>query len=232
LGAWGRDLPAHARLADLLEAMAAMPGRFRVRVSSLEPMDCTPAVLDVISTRPDRFAPHLHLPLQHASDPILRAMRRPYTAAAYRDLVRDVRRRLPDAAIGTDVMVGFPGESESDADRLAMFLAASPLTHLHVFPYSERPGTEAASLPGKVHGSAVKARARRLRAISSGLAARFRASQVGRVRQALAIDDGRVAITDNYIRVPLPEGVARNDWVEVVVPAAEDATAPARAATS
>jgi threonylcarbamoyladenosine tRNA methylthiotransferase MtaB len=218
LGAWGRDLPAHLRLVDLLEAIAAVPGRFRVRVSSLEPMDCTAGVLDVVSGRPDRFAPHLHLPLQHASDPILRAMRRPYSAADYADLVHDVRRRVPDAAIGTDVIVGFPGETDADAEILATFLEASPLTHLHVFPYSERPGTDAALLPGKVHGSVVKARAQRLRTVSASLSARFRASQAGQVRQALAIDDGRVAVTDNYIRVPLPDGAARNDWVEVVVP--------------
>jgi threonylcarbamoyladenosine tRNA methylthiotransferase MtaB len=182
LGAWGRDLAAPTRLVDLLAAIAGLPGRFRVRVSSLEPIDCTAGVLDVLSAHPDRFAPHLHLPLQHASDPILRAMRRPYTAAQYRDLVVDVRRRLPDAAIGTDVIVGFPGESDADAEVLAGFLETSPLTHVHVFPYSERPGTDAALLPGTVHGSVVKARAQRLRAISSVLSARFRASQAGRVR--------------------------------------------------
>jgi threonylcarbamoyladenosine tRNA methylthiotransferase MtaB len=223
LGAWGRDLPAPARLVELLEAMARLPGRFRVRVSSLEPMDCTAGVLDVIAGHSSRFAPHFHLPLQHASDRLLGAMRRPYSAAAYRDLVTRIRRRLPDAAIGTDVIVGFPGESDADAELLASFLDASPLTHLHVFPYSERPGTDAARLPGKVPGTVVKARAQRLRAISTALTSRFRASQAGRVRQALAIEDGRTAVTDNYIRVRLPEGVARNDWVDVMVPALEDA---------
>jgi threonylcarbamoyladenosine tRNA methylthiotransferase MtaB len=234
LGAWGRDLPAPGRLVGLLAAISRLPGAFRVRVSSLEPMDCTSEVLDVVSGHPSRFAAHLHLPLQHASDPILRAMRRPYSAAAYRDLVHDVRRRMPDAAIGTDVIVGFPGESDADAEVLAAFLEDSPLTHLHVFPYSERPGTDAALLPAKVHGSVVKARAQRLRAVSAGLSARFRASQAGRVRRGLAIEDGRTAITDNYIRVPLAQGVARNEWVDVVVPGFDPVTtsAPAPAAAS
>lgn len=223
LGAWGRDLTAPLALADLLAALAAEPGAFRVRVSSLEPMDCTPEVLDVVAGHPERFAAHLHLPLQHADDDLLAAMRRPYTIAQYAALVDSVRRRLPDAAIGSDIIVGFPGESDAHADTLATYLETSPLTHLHVFPYSDRPGTEAEALPGKVHGSVVKARAQRLRDVSRALATRFRAAQTGRVRPALTIDDGRTAVTDNYLRVPVPAGRARNEWIDVVVPPPDDA---------
>lgn len=218
LGAWGRDLTTPDRLASLLRMLAAAPGDVRVRVSSLEPMDCTPEVLDVLAAHPDRFAPHFHLPLQHASDRMLVEMRRPYTAAYYDSLVADVRRRFPDAAIGSDAIVGFPGESDDDAEALASYLERSPLTHVHVFPYSDRPGTVASALPGKVAGPVVKARAQRLRAISSRLAASFRDGQTGRFRRALALEDGRVGVTDNYIRVPLPPGHARNDWVMVEVP--------------
>lgn len=219
LGSWGRDLDDGARLPDLLAAVAAMPGEFRVRVSSLEPMDCTPAVLDVVAGAPARFAAHLHLPLQHACDALLRAMQRPYTAAYYAALVEDVRRRLPDAAIGTDVIVGFPGESDAQAEALASYLASSSITHVHVFPYSDRPGTVAEALPGKVPGLVVKARAQRLREVSARLAAGFRASQVGRVRPALTIGDGRTAVTDNYIKVAVAEGCDRNSWIDVVIPA-------------
>lgn len=218
LGSWGRDLAPAAALADLLRTIADAPGDFRIRVSSLEPMDCTEGVLDVLASHADRFAPHFHLPLQHASDRMLARMRRPYTAAYYAGLVADVRRRWPDAALGTDVIVGFPGETDDDASVLADFLEASPLTHVHVFPYSDRPGTGASALPDKVPGVVVKDRAQRLRAISSRLAARFRDGQAGRIRRALAIDDGSVAVTDNYIRVPLPPGHARNEWVSVEVP--------------
>lgn len=222
LGGWGRDLPEPGRLGDLLAALAAAPGDFRVRVSSLEPMDCTPDVLGWLVDRPDRFAAHLHLPLQHASDRVLAAMRRPYTAATYAGLVAGIRERLPHAAIGSDVIVGFPGETDDDADVLARFLEASPLTHLHVFPYSDRPGTAASALPDKVHGAMVKARAQRLRAVSRTLGDRFRASQAGSTRPALTIDDGTTAVTDNYFKVPVPGGHARNEWVSVMIPSADD----------
>jgi threonylcarbamoyladenosine tRNA methylthiotransferase MtaB len=150
-------------------------------------------------------------------------MRRPYTLEHYATLVDSVRRRLPDAAIGSDLIVGFPGESDEQAAILAAYLETSPLTHLHVFPYSDRPGTEAEALPGKVHGAVVKARAQQVRAVSRTLAARFRASQTGRVRPALTIEDGRTAVTDNYLRVPVPAGRARNEFVDVVVPPPDDA---------
>jgi threonylcarbamoyladenosine tRNA methylthiotransferase MtaB len=222
LGAWGRDLEAPRTLVALLAALAAEPGAFRVRVSSLEPMDCTAEVLDVIAAHPERFAAHLHLPLQHAANDLLAAMRRPYTIERYAALVDSVRRRLPDAAIGSDLIVGFPGETDAQAETLAAYLETSPLTHLHVFPYSDRPGTEADALPGKVHGAVVKARAHRLREVSRRLATGFRASQTGRVRPALTIDDGRTAVTDNYLRVPVPPGRARNEWIDVVVPPPPD----------
>jgi threonylcarbamoyladenosine tRNA methylthiotransferase MtaB len=96
-------------------------------------------------------------------------------------------------------------------------LEQSPLTHLHVFPYSDRPGTVASALPGKVHGSVIKARAQRLREISRELADRFRTVQRGTVRLALTIEDGTVAITDNYFRVPAPAGRRRNEWVLVTL---------------
>ena len=221
LGAWGRDLPVPRALVALLRAVATEPGDFRVRVSSLEPMDCTPEVLDVVAGHPARFAAHLHLPLQHAANDLLAAMRRPYTIERYARLVDDVRRRLPDAAIGSDLIVGFPGETDGQAETLAAYLATSPLTHLHVFPYSDRPGTVAEGLPGKVHGTVVKARALALREISRTLATRFRTAQTGRVRPALTIDDGRMAVTDNYLRVAVPDGRVRNEWIDVVVPPVE-----------
>ena len=135
LGAWGRDLQPSQGLPDLLLALAGAAGSFRVRVSSLEPMDCTRQVLEVVTTHPERFAPHLHLPLQHAADTVLARMARPYTLAAYSALVDEVRRRLPCAAIGSDVIVGFPGETDAEFETLAEYLERSPITHVHVFPY-------------------------------------------------------------------------------------------------
>ena len=111
------------------------------------------------------------------------------------------------------MIVGFPGETDADAEMLAGYLASSPLTHLHVFPYSDRPGTAAEVLPGKVHGLAVKVRAQRLRAISRVLSDRFGAAQAGTTRPALTIDDGTRAVTDNYFKVPVPRGTpGTNGW--------------------
>ena len=160
-------------------------------------------------------APHFHLPLQHASNRVLDRMQRPYTIEFYADLVDHIRARLPHAAIGSDVIVGFPGETDETSISSRPTSSGSPLTHLHVFPYSDRPGTAASELPGKVHGSIVKARGQRVREISRRLAERFRAAQNGTTRPALTIEDGSIAVTDNYFRVPAPEGHQRNDWVTV-----------------
>ena len=179
-------------------------------------MDCSAEIVKLVAEH-DCFAPHFHLPLQHASNRLLRAMRRPYTIEQYAALVDDIRTRIPHAAIGSDIIVGFPGETEDDVVALLEYLERSPLTHLHVFPYSDRPGTEATSMTGKVPGGIVRDRARRVREVSTRLSARFRASQTGRVVRALTIDDGSVAVTGNYLKLRLEPGRVRNEWVQVRV---------------
>ena len=205
LGSYGRDLDPASSLIHLMRQLSGADVLFRI--SSLEPMDFP---LDILSLP---IAPHFHLPLQHASDHVLRLMKRPYSCDDYSALVGAVRARVPHAAIASDVIAGFPGETDEDFERLTSYLEHSPLTHLHVFPYSDRPGTVASTLPGKVHGSIIKSRAQRLREISRVLADRFRESQRGTVRPALTIEDGSVAVTDNYFRVPAPPGHARNERV-------------------
>ena len=145
LGSYGRDLTPPASLYELLNALHACGADVVFRVSSLEPMDCTPDVVSLIAASRGRFAPHFHLPLQHASNRILALMRRPYTLDFYRRLVDSIIASLPHAAIGTDLIVGFPGETDEDFAENVQYLASSPLSHLHVFPYSDRPGTEASS---------------------------------------------------------------------------------------
>src|SRR5205823_3171115 len=122
---------------------------------SLEPMDCTPAIVEAVSGSA-RLAPHFHLPLQHGSDSILQKMRRPYSVAFYRRLVDRIHAQLPHASIGTDVIVGFPGESDEEFARTLRAIEELPLSHLHVFPYSERPGTGATGLPGSVDGGVIR----------------------------------------------------------------------------
>jgi threonylcarbamoyladenosine tRNA methylthiotransferase MtaB len=148
---------------------------------------------------------------------MLTVMRRPYTIEYYASLVDDIRRRIPHASIGSDIIVGFPGESDDDFAQLASYVEASPLTHVHVFPYSDRPGTEATALSGKVAGPVVRERGRRIREIAQRLAQRFRQSQVGSVRPALTIDDGSIAVTDNYLKVRVVPERTRNEWIQVTV---------------
>jgi threonylcarbamoyladenosine tRNA methylthiotransferase MtaB len=214
LGSYGRDLFPRLTLASLMEALVSRSfsnaEKPLFRVSSLEPMDFPAAIVGHV-------APHFHLPLQHASNRVLERMRRPYTIEKYSELVDDIRAQVPHAAIGSDVIVGFPGETDEDFEQLTEYLERSPLTHIHVFPYSDRPGTEASLLSGKVHGGVVKARSERVRQISRALQTRFRATVAGTTRPALTIEDGTVAVTDNYIRVAVPPGYRRNEWINVTL---------------
>ena len=221
LGSYGRDLVPRQSLVDLLRALDGRGRDVLYRISAIEPMDLTPAVIDVV-VESGRFAPHVHLPLQHASDRMLRAMRRHYSLDDYRRLVATIRHRLPDAAIGTDLIVGFPGETDSDFGTSMDFLGDSPLTSVHVFPYSDRPGTAAADMQPKVPGAAVRARAEALRQRASELSRRFRRSQVGRVRRGLTIEDGSLVLTDNYLKVRVPPGHRRNECVQVRILAAAE----------
>ena len=220
LGAYGRDLRPSSTLLQLLDALDRLPGDFIVRISSLEPMDCPPALIDRVAASP-RFARHFHFPLQHASDRILEAMRRPYRLADYRALVNRTRAAMPDAAIGCDVIVGFPGERGDDHRLLSEYLASSPVTHLHVFPYSDRPGTAAEAMSGKVPSSVVSTRCAALRGTSKRLSTVFTASQVCSVRPAITVDDGTRAVTDNYLKVSIPPGHRRSERITVRILSAD-----------
>ncbi len=216
LGSYGRDLDDGSSLSTLVAALGDWNGDVLFRISSLEPMDCTPAIIDMVAGSA-RLAPHFHLPLQHGCDEMLRAMRRPYSAAFYRGLIDRVRTTLPDAAIGSDIIVGFPGEHESHFEELRALLEELPLTHLHVFPYSDRPGTEASRMFPKVDGRVVRERGRIVREISERMSRRFKASQEGRRLRALTVDDGQSVVTGNYLKLRLNVRQARNEWVDIRV---------------
>lgn len=226
LGSYGRDLTPGSSLHGLLRALAAFSSahdraaRVLFRISSLEPMDCSREVVALIAGHAC-FASHFHLPLQHASNRVLDVMRRPYTVGQYAELVDGIRARIPDASIGSDIIVGFPGETDDDFQQLACYLEGSPLTHVHVFPYSDRSGTAASAMTGKVPGTTIRERARHLRGISEQLAARFRASQIGTVQQGLTLEDGALVVTSNYLKVRIAPGRARNEWVNVRIVATE-----------
>ena len=216
LGSYGRDLRDGTTLEKLVGALADYPRPVLFRISSLEPMDCSQAIVDLVASSP-RLAPHFHLPLQHGSNDVLRAMQRPYTSEFYRTLVERVRADIPHASIGSDLIVGFPGETRADFERSAELLGTLPLTHVHVFPYSDRPGTAASSMSNKVAGAEVRTRGAVLRDIGRGLAHRFQRSQINTLRPALTVDDGAHVVTDNYLKLPIDSVRPRNEWVQVNV---------------
>src|SRR5438067_1867452 len=207
LGSYGRDLQPQSSLYELLCRHMDFPALFRI--SSLEPMDCSLDIVDLVATC-ESFAPHFHLPLQHASDRVLAAMRRPYTIDQYASLVDRIRAQIPDVSIGSDVIVGFPGETDEDFGELARYLERSPLTHLHVFPYSDRPGTAASLMEGKVHGAVIRERAHRVREIGRSLSEHFHDRQIGTTHRGLTLDDGSLVVTENYMKLRIAAAHPRN----------------------
>ena len=215
LGSYGRDLDQPSSLFDLLCALATIDADVTFRISSLEPMDCTPEIVQLVALSGGRFAPHFHLPLQHGSNRMLEAMRRPYTVSFYDDLVATIVDALPHASVGTDMIVGFPGESDEDFAGSLEYIARAPLSHVHVFPYSDRPGTEASRMAEKVPGPVVRERGAALRRAAADRTVRFRQAQVGTIRPGLTLEDGTLVVTDNYLKVRIPAGRARNERVQV-----------------
>lgn len=209
LGSYGRKLPQPARLTDLLRSILEIPGLGRLRLSSIEPIRFDRSIVALAAGNPV-FAPHFHIPLQSGSDRILRLMRRPYRAARFLGLVEFIRARLPDAGLGTDVLVGFPGETDEDFEATCEVIRKSPLTYLHVFPFSAREGTDAASMPGRVHPRIVHERCENLRELSRARNLEFRQRFIGKILPAITLakeeDMGTsVVLTENYIHARIPE---------------------------
>jgi len=207
LGQYGRDLSPATSLADLVRRLRTDNLPFRVRLSSLEPQEITGTLLLELASWRD-FCPHFHLPLQSGAAPVLAAMNRPYRPGAFRDLVLDITGRFPEAALGLDVLVGFPGETESDFEATRDLVASLPVTYLHVFPFSPRPGTPAAQLK-PVPGREVQRRAGLMRDLGRLQKQAFLQRQLNRVREVLvegpAPQRGWLqGLSDNYLRVIFP----------------------------
>jgi threonylcarbamoyladenosine tRNA methylthiotransferase MtaB len=212
MGCWGEDLAPPVTLPRLLEELLALDPHFRIRLSSIEPNHLTDELVELIAREP-RVCPHLHLPMQSGDDGVLAAMRRRYSAAGYSSVVEGVAARLPDACLGADVIVGFPGETDAAFAATVARIRALPLAYLHVFPYSERTGTLAASLPAQVPGPVRAERSRHLTALSNELWARHIARHVGRTVPAIALapDEGGEGepgttrcVTAHYVDVRVP----------------------------
>lgn len=211
LGSYGRDLGRTITFLGLVERILAETSIPRLRISSIEPMDVTPELIRLVAGEP-RLAEHFHVPLQSGSDRILRAMNRRYWAGQYAERALAIRESLPNAALGADVMVGFPGETDEDHRVSRDFVESLPFTYLHIFPYSARPGTPAASAPGQVNGRVVRERAGELRAIDSRKRRAFLEAQSGRKLSVLTLhqrrEGARVSLSSNYLTVLLPESDA------------------------
>lgn len=218
LGSYGRDLAPRAGLANVVRRILDETALEHLRFSSIEPQDVTEDFVALVASS-DRIAPHFHVPLQSGSDRILRAMHRWYRAEHYAERVKLIRRLLPDAAIGADVIVGFPGETDGDFEATAEFIERLPFTYLHVFSFSTRPGTEAAKLgAAAVPLQVIRERARALRSLAEQKSAAFRASQAGRTLRALTLaragDDWTEALTGNYLKLRIPGRHPANEWHE------------------
>lgn len=246
IGTYGRDLSPGITFSALLRRILNETPIERLRVSSIEPMDVTSDLIEFFAAN-DRMAPHFHMPLQSGADRILAAMHRWYRAEHYARRAHLIRENLPHAAIGADVIAGFPGETAEDHSTTLAFIESLPLTYLHVFSFSRRPGTQAAALANEVPAAAIKKRARELRALAEKKSAAFRREQIGTQLRVMTLrpangaakdellygsapvnEPGHVkesaytpALSSNYLRVQLPGHWAANQWVNVRVAAVE-----------
>jgi threonylcarbamoyladenosine tRNA methylthiotransferase MtaB len=236
LGRWGRDLEGSSqfsavsfqlkptthdwRLESLIRAILDQTSLERLRISSVEPMDWSDELIGLVATS-GRIAKHAHLPMQSGSDAVLRRMHRKYRPWHYREKILKIRAAMPTAAIGADVMVGFPGETEAEFDETRRMIKELPFTYLHVFTYSARPGTPAAERPGQVPVAVARERNRVLREIASKKKATFMRSLVGTAVEAITLQSGGAefteALTDNYLKTKISGRHAANRWMDVKV---------------
>jgi threonylcarbamoyladenosine tRNA methylthiotransferase MtaB len=229
LGRWGRDLQPQRTLEELVSEILTQTSLPRLRLSSIEPMDWTPQLLSLFrGASANRLARHAHLPLQSGSDAILRAMHRRYRPWHYAEKLRLIRETIPDAAIGADVMVGFPGETEALFEESFAFIAAQPFTYLHLFPFSARPGTTAWQLAQQhpVAPRVVAERSARLRELIADRNLVFRQSFLDRELPAVTLHasegERAKALTDNFLEVRLEACFPANQSVRLRISSLED----------
>ena len=223
LGTYGRDLSSRVEFESLLRRILDETAVERLRISSIEPLDVTQDLIDLFAGT-GRIAQHFHMPLQSASDRILAAMHRWYRSEHYARRVELIHERLPHAAIGADIITGFPGESEEDHAATLAFIESRPFTYLHVFSFSKRPGTKAATLTNEVPGATIKRRSRELRALGESKSASFRQSQIGRTLRVLTLrpDEDPLsrttpALSSNYLKVRIAGSHTANQWFDLSI---------------
>ena len=225
LGRWGRDLvwggrPRPPRFEDLVRAILSETTLQKLRLSSVEPMDWSDALIRLVATSP-RIAKHAHLPLQSGSDAVLRRMHRKYRPWHYREKIEKIRAAMPTAAIGADVMAGFPGETETEFEETRRLVEDLPFTYLHVFTYSARPGTPAATMAKQVPIHIARERNRILRDLAAGKKLAFMNNFVGQPIETITLNlsgsdqEGEYTqgLTDNYLPIRVKGNHPPNRWI-------------------
>jgi threonylcarbamoyladenosine tRNA methylthiotransferase MtaB len=220
LGRWGRDLQPQLRFEQLVRALLEHTGIEKIRISSVEPMDWSDELIAIVADSP-RIAKHAHVPLQSGSDRILRRMYRKYRPWHYAAKIRKIREAMPDAAIGADVMVGFPGETDELFEESRSFIEHLPFTYLHVFTYSSRPGTASAAMPDQVPVHEARERNRILRDLAASRNLEFRKKFLGKALPMITLHDSNEdtteALTDNYLKVRLAGRHAANELLKAEI---------------
>jgi threonylcarbamoyladenosine tRNA methylthiotransferase MtaB len=220
LGRWGRDFQPQQKFEQLLRALLEYTSIEKIRISSVEPMDWSNDLIALVAGSP-RIAKHAHVPLQSGSDCILRKMHRKYRPWHYAEKIRTIREAMPDAAIGADVMVGFPGETDAIFEESRSFIEQLPFTYLHVFTYSSRPGTPSAAMLDQVPVHVARERNRVLRELAAKKNLAFRESFIGRSLEVITLQTGgdswTEALSDNFLRVRLAGRHEANEWTKVEI---------------
>ncbi len=216
IGMYGKDKDEEVALTGLLKRLLEIKGDFRIRLSSLEVPEITAELLSLAAGSGGRICPHFHISLQSGSAAVLSKMGRKYAPEDFIAAVENIRKAMPDACIGADVITGFPGESDRFFDETAVLLERAGLNYLHVFPYSKRPGTPAAEMQGQVPGAVKKERADRLRRLGEEFRAKSASAMKGKCVRVLAERGGK-GHSDNFYMVRLPAGVPVNTFATVTV---------------
>ena len=225
LGRWGRDFAPQMTFEHLVRALLEHTDIEKIRISSVEPMDWSDELIALVASS-TRIAKHAHLPLQSGSDRILRAMHRKYRPWHYAEKLRKIREAMPDAAIGADVMVGFPGETDDLFEDSRSFIERLPFTYLHVFTYSSRPGTPSVAMPSQVPVEVARERNKILRDLAAEKNLEFRQSFVGKMLRVITLQttdaDFTEGLSDNYLKVRLSDRHPANAWMNVDITGTEN----------
>jgi len=232
LGRWGRDLDhvgtaalgCPGELAGLIRVILAETSLEKLRISSVEPMDWSDELISLVASS-SRIAKHAHVPMQSGSDAVLRRMHRKYRPWHYREKIEKIHAAMPDAAIGADVMVGFPGETGAEFEATRRFVEDLPFTYLHVFTYSARPGTPAADMPNQVSVHTARERNRILRELAAEKKLTFMRSFIGKTVEAITLNvmgtdaggEFTESLTENYLKLRLRGCHPPNCWQQVAV---------------